>query len=194
MFEWFDENPGKIRTTDVTVYRIRNSYLAVGVICTAFFVAIGVTSVIVAWWNIDGSFRFPKSTAIGFGIFWSAFTALGVWIILAYYRERLFASNQGIRQRGCIRSRTVMFDEVVSGRWRRYPNGGSLVLRSPDRKIVIYFDNFSPDERIELIQFLRSALDDKRQVNWTDFELALFSNRAVAANDDATFRAEGDAL
>lgn len=179
--EWLADSPGKITTTDVTVYRIRNSYLALGVICTASFVAFGVASVIAAWWNIDGSFRFPKQTAIGFGIGWSGFAAVGGWIILAYYRERLFTSDQGIRQRGCIRDRTMIFDEVASARWRRHPKGGSLVLRDPDHKVVVFFDNFSPTERIELIQYFRAALDETCQANWPDFGLAFLAKRTVIA-------------
>ena len=79
-------------------------------------------------------------------------------------------SASGIRQRGCIRTRTIMISELTSARWGGNLHGGSLMLRRPGCKVVVYFDNFSPDDRAELIQFFRASLDAGKQENWPAFE------------------------
>jgi len=51
-------------------FRIRRSYLVLGILCTAAIAALGGFSVIVAALNLDGSFRYPLPTAVGLGCFW----------------------------------------------------------------------------------------------------------------------------
>ena len=151
------------------VYRLRRLYLAVGVGCTSFFVVIGVASTLAALFNIDGSFPHPRTFAAVFAIAWSCWCLLGGYIVLAYFRERLFVNPHGVRHVGCFRSQTIPFDQLESARWRADGWDGNLVLRAPGRKIVVHFHNFSAEDRLDLVRFFRSTLDDRLQQNWPQF-------------------------
>jgi hypothetical protein len=64
-------------TTPTACYRLGQEYLILGIVSFAFFLAMDVGSVCVAYWNVDGSFKSPKVAAVAFGVFWSC------WILLA---------------------------------------------------------------------------------------------------------------
>jgi hypothetical protein len=177
---WLAAGPRKVQAVEATVYRIRNYYLAVGLTCTACFTAFGVVSTLAALWNSDGSFPHPLGFAVLFGVFWSCFSLLGIWLVLAYFRERLFVSDLGIRQKGCFRTRTLQFAQLITARWRTWPQNGSLVLKSPEQRIVVDFDNFQESERIELIEFFRQRLAESSE-NWIRFEASYLVPRVVPA-------------
>src|SRR5438132_3763373 len=80
-----DADIGQV-STNARCFRLRRYYLVIGVVCAALFAIMGVTSTLAAYWNIDGSFARPKLAALIFGTFWSGFTLLAVWVILAYFR------------------------------------------------------------------------------------------------------------
>src|SRR5262245_33709454 len=93
--------------TDARCYRLRRYYLVVGVVCAVFFAAMGIASTVAALWNIDGSFARPQLAALIFGTFWSGFTLLAVWVIVAYFRERLYFGKAGVVQHGIFHSRSL---------------------------------------------------------------------------------------
>jgi hypothetical protein len=144
--------------------------LVVGVLCGVFSSAMGVDSTLAAYWNIDGSFPQPKLDALFFGIGWSGATLLGVWIILAYFRERLYLANKTIIQKSVIRSRMIHSDDVVHVNWRRWPSGGSIVVQTPSAKIIIGLGNLKKGEREEIIWFFRETFARELQDNWLRFE------------------------
>jgi hypothetical protein len=158
----------------------RRFYLVVGVLCGVFFSVMGVASTLSAYWNIDGSFPQPKLAALIFGIGWSCFTLLAVWIILVYFRERLYLANKTIIQNSVIRSRTIHSEDVVhvnwrrwpagGSIWRRWPAGGSIVVQTPSAKIKIGLGNLTKEEREEIIRFFRETFASELQDNWLRFE------------------------
>jgi hypothetical protein len=156
--------------TDAKCFRLRRYYLVVGVVCAVFFAAMGIASTVAALWNIDGSFARPKLAALIFGFFWSGFTLLAVWVIVAYFRERLYFGKAGVVQHGIFRSRTLQIEEVFQIKWRSWPVGGSVVIRTHSDKATIHLDNFSKAEREELIQFLRESFAVEIQENWSRFQ------------------------
>jgi hypothetical protein len=156
--------------TDARCFRVRRYYLVVGVVCAVFFAAMGIVSTVAALWNIDGSFARPKLAALIFGIFWSGFTLLAGWVIAAYFRERLYFGKAGVVQHGIFRTRTLQIEEVHQIKWRPWPIGGSVVIRTPSEKATIHFDNFSKDEREDLIRFLRESFAVEIQENWSRFQ------------------------
>jgi phage shock protein PspC (stress-responsive transcriptional regulator) len=91
-----------------------------------FFAVMGVASTLAAYFNVDGSFARPKLAALIFGVFWLAFTCLAIWMLLAYYRSRLFVGANSLRQIGVLRDRQVRFSQVEQLKWRRFPQGGSV--------------------------------------------------------------------
>lgn len=104
------------------------------------------------------------------GLFWSGWTQLSVWVILAYFRERLLLDGKTVRQDGVIRSRMVDCEKAIRLLWRRWPAGGSIILRSRSEKISIHFHNFRAEECAELVRFFRETFPKEIQENWSRFE------------------------
>ena len=177
---------------DTPPYRLKRSYLLIGTGCTAFFVPMGLFCAVAVWGNVQGNAPMPK-TAIGFvTVTWSAFTMLGVYLIAAYYRERLFVSRAAIRRVGCFRTRTLALDHVDRVVWRTRPVGGSVVLRSALQKMTIAFGNYTQPERQELATFLRDRLANDLHDGWLPFvEHFLEPSRQ---RQQAAFRLQGLAI
>jgi fatty acid desaturase len=150
-------------------YRPRRYYLIVGVLGATFFSTMGIVSFVAAYWNIDGSFTPPLLAAIIFGIFWSAMLLLSVWVLLAYFREHLIVDRTAITQHGILRSTSVRIADATEIKWRRIPLGGSIMIRTANRKIKIYFDNFAANQRDELIAFLHGTFAPEIQQGWSVF-------------------------
>ena len=163
--------------SDEKCYRPRRFYLGLSVACGVFFVAIGVTSTLAAYTNADGSFSHspllsPVQFAWIFGVFWSGWTLASIWNIVAYFRERLFLTSRSIRQVGVLRTRAIEIKDATRLKWRNWPAGGSIVVRTSSESVKIYFGNFTAIEREELIYFFREAVAYEIQENWITFEAA----------------------
>lgn len=150
-------------------YRPRRYYLYLGIVCTLFFLVMGIGSTCVAYWNVDGSFARPKLSALVFAVFWSVWTLLGIWLILCYTRERLVISTTSIESTGVFKRTLLALDHVTRVKWRLFPQHGSIVLRTPDKKLVIELGNYLDSERKELIELTRRMFDYELQENWQRF-------------------------
>ncbi len=150
-------------------FRLGRGFLYTGVACTIFFALMAIGSTAMAFWNLDGSFRQPKEAAVVFGVFWTFWTALGIWLIFAYRRYRLCVGPNGIRQVGCFRKQAIAFDGLSRAEWRTSMHP-SLVLHGPGGKLTVYFDSFSRAERREIIELLHNRVDEQIQQNWMPFE------------------------
>lgn len=155
---------------DAKCFRLRRYFLVAGIFCAVFFSVVGVIFTVAAYWNIDGSFPRPKLAAMLFGIFFSGFTLLAVWVILAYFRERLFLGSKTIIQRGIIRSKAIDFEQVIRVSWRCRPVGASIVARTHFDKVTIYLFNFKTGEREEIVRCFREVFAEEIQDNWPRFE------------------------
>ena len=76
-----------------------------------------------------------------FGVLWLCPTALGGWLIAAYFRYRLSVSADTIRVTGCFQTRQVRLAVVTRAVWKSLIRGGSLVLYERDSRVTIRFDN-----------------------------------------------------
>jgi len=171
---------------DAKVYRLRRHYLILGIVCTTFFAGVGVTSTVAAYLNIDGSFPHPRIYEWLFGMFWSIFTLMGVWVIAAYYRERLILALPTMIQRCIFGSKTLNIGDICQIKWRPQPQGGSIQVRTQSQKVTIYLGNFTDDERDEITLYFRRWVADEVQENWPQFEAYL--HRLAAARRDLTRR------
>jgi hypothetical protein len=153
-----------------TEYRLSRHSLEVGVACALLFGLAGALSVAVALSNLDGSFRHPIAAAAIFGVLWLCPTALGGWLIAAYFRYRLSVSADTIRVTGCFQTRQVRLAVVTRAVWKSLIRGGSLVLYERDSRVTIRFDNHRFQERAELIRLLRTALAEETQEGWERFQ------------------------
>lgn len=151
-------------------YRMRPYYRNVGIVCTCGFLAMGIVSTTVAFFNVDGSFPNPKLAAVILGVFWSAWCLLGVWLILAYYRYRLLANQNEIRQIGVIREQHVPMSQVQELKWRCFPAHGSVRLSGSFGVVKIGLGPIANSERENLLSFFRSTIDGSRQSGWAKFD------------------------
>ena len=148
-------------------YRLSRANLWIGLICSVSFLGMGVLSTWAAWTNVDGSFRYPKEITVFFASFWGMFTLLGIYLIRAYYVERLLVWEDRVRVIGSLRTREVRFTELSEARWRGFPApGGSLVLRTFDGKAVIHFGAYAGVDVEQLKEFFRGSLPAEAQIGW----------------------------
>lgn len=150
-------------------YRMRPYYRNLAVVCTIAFAVMGGVSTASAYFNVDGSFPNPGHAAWIFGVFWSAWVVLGIWLLLVYCRYRLFRNATSLCQVGLVRERNAQLDLVQELRWRRFPAGGSVRLAGPFGVVKIELANFNSAERTQLISYLRGAVDLSRQTGWQAF-------------------------
>jgi hypothetical protein len=158
----------QVNEPSVRVYQPLRKYLWIGAFLLAFFLLMGITSVVVALTSADGSFARPEAAAIIFGCFWSAWVLLSIYVLAFYLRARLRISATAITTVGVFRTATVLLDEITSARWRAWPAGGSLVLRGPTGRVVIEFAAYSDGPN--LVPFFREALRPEVQHGLERFE------------------------
>lgn len=82
-------------------------------VCAVFFAATGIASTLSALWNIDGSFARPERSVSFFATAFSGLTLHAVWIIAAYFRERLFFGKAAIVHHGIFRLTRIEFGGVL---------------------------------------------------------------------------------
>lgn len=155
------------------VFRLRWYYLVIGIVGAVFFAAMGLFSVCSAYWNIDGSFPHPVRFAIGLGIVWSAFVLVSLWIITAYFRERLELTPVAIILQGVVYKRVIRWDDVSKVAWRRGPRQGVIVIRTSTGRSRIWLDNFTDDERRTIIDFVQHSIPVDLQEGWQQFAEAV---------------------
>ena len=150
-------------------YGRRRFYLVAGALCTLFFVAMGVGSSAAAYWNVDGSFRYPKLCALVFALVWSWATSLGVAMLLAYFRERLVLGPTAVTQHGVFRTTTARIPEIQQIKWRLLGRG-RVVISTRQAKMKVRLDNFTFPEEREIIAFFHESFAPEIQLDWPRFE------------------------
>jgi len=149
-------------------YRLSKGILAIGLLTTPFFAAMGVFGVLVS--VLDDSSPHPVAAALLFGCFWGSWTVLGLWVILAYLRERVIVGSGCFQIVDCFQTRTADVAAISRAIWKSRPNGGMLLMFTRVGKMKIYFGNYEPTDRAELIRYFRRTVPADRQENWTAFE------------------------
>ncbi len=128
MCRWADNVNSDITSRETTCpatvcYRSGTEHLILGIISLPLFLAIGIGSVYGAYWNVDGSFDRPKLAALVFGVFWSLWILFALWMIVAYFRERLFVGPNAITQQDCFRTKCINSSDATQVVWKRLPRG-----------------------------------------------------------------------
>lgn len=150
-------------------YRLKPQYLVLGIVGLVFCFTMDILSVVVAYWNVDGSFPHPKLAALIFTIVWTPFVLLGIWLIVAFFREQYLVMPEGITKWGCVFTTTIAFADVKQVTWNRRPVGGSVIVRDNSSRIKIDFLCFTSAEQDRLIEQLRDKFAVDIQENWTAF-------------------------
>lgn len=163
-------------------FRLSRSLFGLGVLCTAFFAAMAVVSVLGIYFEAPPERR-PAALVAGLGIagFWLAFTMLGVWLLLAYWRHRLTIRDEQIDYVGVIRCKRIRPPEIVSARWRCWPQCGSLVLKTVTARVAIDFGDYGAENARQLIRFFRESVPLPLQTGWELFYVRIGKRAARAA-------------
>lgn len=152
----------------VIFYRLRRFYLYLGIAGTSLFSLVGIGSTLAAFYNLDGSFRYPVFSALLFGGFFLLCTLLGIWCILAWSRERLEISGIRLVKRDVFHITEILFDEVTHLQW--YSLTGAIVVESPGKRFKFHIDNFQRAEQIEITERLRREIDLELQEGWEKYQ------------------------
>lgn len=151
-------------------YPLKRELLWTGVGCSAFFLSFGVFSVGAALLDMDKPFPQPLLAAAVFGGFWGGMASLSLFLVVEYRRTRLLVSTDHVGLVGVFRSKAMTYDEIVKARWRKFPAGGSLVLRDGRQRIVVSFHDYPKGDRPRLVEHFRRQIPLAAQENWEAYQ------------------------
>ena len=123
----------------------------------------------VALLNPDGSFDRPVLGAMIFGIFWTGWVLVSLFLLVAYFRERWTLSDDTVSTHGIFSIRSLPVTHVTSVRWFGYPAGGSIVLQGGGQKLTLWLNNSPKDEQGEIVEFVRNRFPPEIQIGWQDY-------------------------
>jgi hypothetical protein len=147
-------------------YRPSPIYLWAGLCCPVFFVWMAIGSLK----HID-----PPGGALAIAGWYAFMTLLSVWVVVAYFRQRVYIAGKLVRTSGCLRSRQVNLSDVTRAVWQRFPGTGGIKLYAGEVCCTV---SFSYRGSRELIMFFRNALAEQVQENWERFEAQWVPGRA----------------
>lgn len=142
------------------VFRLQKSHRNLAIVGLFFFSGMMAMSVYLA--ATEGNVLL----GIVFGGFWSFWIGLSVWLLLAYYRESLTIQDGTVVQRGVLHTKSMKLSELVDVQWKSVR---AVVLRSRSGKATIHLDNFTPEQRLEIIRWLHGATPLSIQRGWDRF-------------------------
>ncbi len=145
---------------------MRPYYRNVGL--SVILVAGGMTIVsLIAWCTQppNDPVRMPFVITIFF-----LFTLLGVYLLLLHTRYRLLVADSMLRQIGVFRDNQVDLDAVDELKWRRFPQGGSVLMTGRTTFLKIELGNFERADRQSLVEFLRRSIPESQQTGWQQFD------------------------
>jgi len=152
-----------------TVFRLRKGYRNIGLVCLPFFVLAGVASAYGIWSEVPPH---RPVNAICFVIcsmcVWAFMAGLSLWVLLAYWRERLKITGGQVIHHGVIGKKEIDLADVTDVRWGIVKTG-RITLRTLTEKLKIDLDNFEATDRLRLIRFVRDRLPDTVQQEWDMF-------------------------
>lgn len=149
-------------------YGLKRSLRTTGSVCLLFYSTLAIGT---PWFFLASADEFPRpvAAAILFGTFWSGWVLLSVWLLCAYYRERLFLAGDRVTKQGVIFRRSLAIAELSSVRWRGFPRQGSVVLRTSSTRIVIEFGNYESHVQDEIIAFVQQHAPPAITTGWDAF-------------------------
>lgn len=148
------------------VFRLDPRHRTLGLVTLPSFVAIGIASAVVAWFH---AVRDRWMLMAFFILFWGFFATLAAWLLLACRREYLKITHDRITHQGVIRQKGICFADVEAAIWRSQPQHGKVLLRTSASKVNIHLENFTPEDRLRIIELLRAELPEVVQTNWELF-------------------------
>lgn len=172
------------------VYRLATGNLVLGVVGLVLFTGASVCTYNTAMHNSDGSFRNPELFAYVFGGGWLIPAFGSVWLLITYFRRRLWIGPEGVRLRGWFGTREIQFSAITRVEWKTYPGTKlpamrekrrwhlavsareKLVLHDQNGELKISFRDYLPkslEQRYAMIQFFRQVTAGQSTEGWERF-------------------------
>jgi hypothetical protein len=148
------------------VFRPRKACLIWGILGVIVFISFLAMSVYLG--VNDGS----VFLGFLFGAFWGFWIVCSVWTVLKYFRDSLAIQNGTIVYRGVRSHKSLTFSDLVEVRWKR-TGFGVIVLLSKSDKVKVCLDNFTPEQRLRIISWLRKSAPQSIQQRWEPFCFAV---------------------
>ena len=146
------------------VFRNTKSHRNGGIVCLAFFLLMAGFGAFFASTVPPDRRLFAYCFFVGgFGVF----VILSLWMILAYYRQRLEVRGEAITHRGVLSTRQCELFEVVRLEWKVLPT--RIVLHLSASRVKIELGNFAQERQLTLIRYFRSSLPEPIQDHWPEF-------------------------
>lgn len=114
-------------------YRLRPYFRNVALTFTPVFLCFWIGSVIGAYF---GALAQPQIAVIMFSAFWGSWTLLGVWLIVAYFKNRLVLNGTTLHHVVFFHRKNIATNAVQNIKWRAYPISGSCVISSLGMKHI----------------------------------------------------------
>ncbi len=117
------------------------------------------------------------SVLIFIGGFWAFLIGLSVWTLLKYYRGSLTIQNGLIRQKGVVQEKTLILDDLKRVIWKCRPHE-KIILKGDAKTIKISLDQYLAEQRLEIIQCVRSSAHQDVQQDWDEFNFKIVKHYA----------------
>lgn len=147
-------------------YRMRPSLGGIGFSVTLLAGGMAICT-FVAWCNQPANNPANMPAVIAGCL---AFTTLGLYLLLRYYRYRLFVGDSSIRQTCILRDQQADLSAIDEVKWRRFPQGGSVWMTGLFGVLKVELGNFKTEDRQQLISILRASIPESRQFGWQRFD------------------------
>ena len=145
-------------------FRLKRSLRNLGIFATPMFLAWTALTVWMAFHDPDVAHPYAYASMASIPLFMAG---LGVWILLAYYREELWIRDNRVTARGVMSEKDFDLRDVNSARWRG--SGHSVVLRTNSDKLTIYLTNYEAEDRERIVRLLHVSLPREVQTDWNLF-------------------------
>ncbi len=148
------------------VFRLRKYYRNLGVCGLILSATMGITCLLVEMGDVPADREHPL--LIFFTSFFTFLSGAYLWIVLSYYYATLTIHGRNIIEQGVLRRKELDLDHIRQLRWIASPLGG-IKLQSLTEKITIHLDNFPCEDKLWIVEYLRTQIPASAQEGWDLF-------------------------
>jgi hypothetical protein len=149
----------------------------------AFFVLVMASAFAVMGFTIAHIRNRPDSIKVGLamGGIAAGFVFLSLYMLDSYRTYRLYLGNKMIRQIGVFTKQSISIPVITEIRWGNRHGGGPIRITTPEGTLSIAMFDFSQNDRIAIMQFLRTNVAERLQTNFKRFRYSYLLDPAQVA-------------
>lgn len=149
-------------------YRLASAQFYQAVFYTVVFLLFDIGSVLVAFYNVDGSFQRSVLAACFFGVFWTSWVLVGIYYAANYFHERLILQSDAVLQHSLFSHKKINIGAIEKIKWQLMSRSGLIKIDASKSKTCIDIGSFSKHDRAEIIDYFRSAVAEELQTGWEE--------------------------